>query len=67
LTQRELETVAFEPPDECADSGEKILKNGTSLYPRFHAERGSPIDHRIEYERHRTLADDGRLRWFLRS
>jgi hypothetical protein len=45
----------------------KFLKDGTSLYPRFHAERESPIDHRIKYEGHRPLADDGRLRWFLRS
>jgi hypothetical protein len=28
------------------------------FYPRFHTERGSPIDHRIKYEG--SLADDGR-------
>jgi hypothetical protein len=38
------------------------------VYPRFHAERGSPTDYRIKYEGPPAhWGDDGRLRWFLHS
>ena len=37
------------------------------VYPRFHAERGSPTTIESSTKVTGTPADDGRLRWFLHS